>query len=106
MECVSLIPYHNVLKDFLRVTYHFVLPGIESSVLLVYYSSLHQRKPTGVHLHRPQFHHEEEDGALERGNGADRTLAAGQTPHILFMHFARSTSQSLPDPAFVPLFVH
>lgn len=71
-----------------------MLPGIESSVLFLYYSSLHQRKPTGVHLHRPQFHHEEEDGALEGGNGADRTPAAGQTPHILFMHLHKAQAKA------------
>lgn len=40
--------------------------------------SLHQRKPAGVRLHRPQLHHEEEDGALERGNGTNRPLTPGQ----------------------------
>lgn len=79
---------------------------------LVYYFSLHQRKPSGVQLDRPQFHHEEEDGALERGDGTDRTLTAGQKPRSLFMpsHFAQSiesfSGRSLPDPAFVPVFIH
>lgn len=71
---------------------------------IIYYFSLHQRKPSGVQLDRPQFHHEEEDGALERGNGTDRTLTAGQMLHILFMlsHFKQSIEsfkgQSLSDP--------
>lgn len=45
--------------------------------LSFYQHSLQQRKPPGVQLHGAQFHHEEEDGALEGGNGADRTLATG-----------------------------
>lgn len=69
-------------------------------VHLIYYFSFHERKPSGVQLDRPQFHNEKEDGALERGNGADRTLTAGQRPHSLFLslHFEQS-SDSLLDPA-------
>lgn len=47
--------------------------------------SLHQRKPSGDQLYRPELHDEKEDGALERGNGADRTVTTGQMPCSLFI---------------------
>ncbi|CAG00597.1 unnamed protein product [Tetraodon nigroviridis] len=48
--------------------------------------SVQQRKPPGVQLHRSQLHHEEEDGALEGGNGADWTLATGQNSPTPCLH--------------------
>lgn len=51
-----------------------------SQYCFLYQHSLQQRKPSGVQLHGAQFHHEEEDGALEGGTGADRTLETGQKP--------------------------
>ena len=61
----------------------------------VFFHSLHQRKSARVQLHRPQLHYEEEDGALERGNGADWTLAPGQRPPpTCFLYKAMSHSNA------------
>lgn len=60
----------------------------------IYYFSFHQRKPTGVQLNGPQFHNEEEDGAVEGGNGADRSLTAGQWPQPVYSRW--ESEQSLP----------
>lgn len=101
--CVSVITltYYSQLSLFLGFSLYLTVCHLElRAMCLIYYSSLHQRKPSGVHLHRAQFHHEEEDGAFEGGNGTDRTLTAGQKSHSLFMHFAQSIeSLTLPKPA-------
>lgn len=54
--------------------------AVSDGVFHISHCSLQPRKSSGVHGHRAQFHHEEEDGALEGGNGADRTPTAGQGP--------------------------
>lgn len=103
------LTYYSQLSLFLGFSPYLTVCHLElRAVSLMYHSSLHQRKPSGVHLHRAQFHHEEEDGALEGGNGTDRTLTAGQKPHsffILHKTLSHRHCQSLPDPAFVPLFI-
>lgn len=76
---------------------------------IIYHSSLHQRKPPGIHLHGAQFHHEEEDGALEGGTGTNRTLKTGKKAlikvinlvYVLLTSVESLAGCGLPEHAFV-----
>lgn len=65
--------------------------------------SLHKRKIPGLQFHGPQLHYEEKDGALERGNGADRTVTAGQESHSLFITLHKALTHTEARACQIPL---